>query len=93
MRKEEARAPGQKRIKYILPSLILTFGRTCEVIAVIEVHFLHALGKHELVDGACGKEGEKKEKDKMRNEGCTAAAPQVQIKRQFPSHVPVIRIE
>jgi len=73
VRKEEARAPGQKRIKYILPSLILTFGRTCEARAVEEDHFLHALGKHELVDGACGKEGGERQKNKVRKEEASAA--------------------
>ena len=47
-------------------SLILS--RTCEATALLEVHALHAHGEHELVDGACGREGEarKKEKGRMR---------------------------
>jgi hypothetical protein len=28
----------------------LTLSRTCKALAVIEVHTLHALGKHDLVD-------------------------------------------
>jgi hypothetical protein len=42
--------------------LILTFGRTCEVSAVAEVHGLHAFGKHDLVNGTC--EGKAKEENK-----------------------------
>ena len=45
----------------------LTFSRTCEALAVTEVHALHALGELDLVDGTCRKEGEKREKEKMRN--------------------------
>ena len=30
--------------------------RTFEATAVTEVHFLHALGEHEFVDGTCGRE-------------------------------------
>jgi hypothetical protein len=49
------------------------FSRTCEAFAAQEVHFLHALGEHELVDSACRWEGEETEKEKMRNEEARAA--------------------
>ena len=41
--------------------------------AVIEVHFLHAVGEHELVDGTCGREGKTRGKDTVRNEEACAA--------------------
>ena len=44
----------------------LTLSRTCEATAAGEV--LHAVRKHDLVDSACGKEGEEREKDKVRSE-------------------------
>ena len=54
-------------------SLILnsypTLSRTCEALALIEVHGLHAFGEHDLVDSACGWEGEVRKKDKVRSEG------------------------
>jgi hypothetical protein len=34
--------------------------RTCEAIAAVEVHSLHAFGEHDLVDSTCGREGKKK---------------------------------
>ena len=46
----------------------LTLSRTCEARAVLEVHGLHTLGEHDLVDGTCGREGEKRKKDETRNE-------------------------
>ena len=36
-------------------------GRTCEAKALLEAHTLHAFGEHDLVDSACGREGEEKE--------------------------------
>ena len=42
--------------------------RTCDVLAVLEVHTLHALGEHDLVDSTCGREGKEREEDKVRNE-------------------------
>ena len=51
----------------------LTLSRTCEVLAEAEVHALHAFGEHDLVDGTCGREGEEREKEKMRNEEARAA--------------------
>ena len=54
-------------------TLPLIVSRTCEALAVTEVHALHALGELDLVDGTCRKEGEKREKEKMRNEGRAAA--------------------
>jgi hypothetical protein len=50
-----------------------TLCRTCEVIAVLEVHALHALGEHDLVDITCRWEGEERKKEKMRNEESRAA--------------------
>ena len=47
--------------------------RTCEANAVVEVHTLHALGEHELVNGTCEWESKKREKDKVRNEETRAA--------------------
>ena len=49
---------------------------TLEAIAVGEVHVLHALGEHDLVDSTCGREGEEREKDKVRNEEARAAGRQ-----------------
>ena len=51
----------------------LTVSRTCEAIALLEVHGLHAFGEHDLVDGTCGREGDEKEKEKVRNEEACAA--------------------
>ena len=42
--------------------------RTCDALAALEVHCLHALGKHDLVDSTCGWESKEREKDKVRNE-------------------------
>ena len=52
--------------------------RTCEAVAVLEVHVPHALGKQELVDGTCRWEGDETEKEKVRNEEARAAEPQPQ---------------
>ena len=46
--------------------------RTYEAPAVIEVHGLHALGEHDLVDLACGREDKERERE-MRNEETRAA--------------------
>ena len=35
-------------------------GRTCEALAEVEVHGLHSFGECELVDSACGREGEER---------------------------------
>ena len=51
----------------------LTLSHTCEALAVAEVHGLHSFGEYELVDSACGREGEEKESNKMRNEEACAA--------------------
>ena len=40
----------------------LTVSRTGEALAVRKVHFLHAHGEHDLVDGTCGSEGEERGK-------------------------------
>ena len=39
--------------------------RTCEALAVLEVHAMHAFGEHDLVDGTCGREGKEKKKEKV----------------------------
>ena len=70
MRNEEAcAAESQERKINMNLTHPLTLSRTCEALAVAEVHGLHAFGEHELVDSACGWEGEVREKDKVRNEG------------------------
>ena len=51
----------------------LTLSRTGETKARLEIHVLHALGEHDLVDGTCGREGEERKKDKVRNEEACAA--------------------
>ena len=53
----------------------LTLSRTCEALAVVEVHGLHAFGEYDLVDGTCGREGEVRERKTVRKEGRTAAEP------------------
>jgi hypothetical protein len=53
-----------------------TLCRTCDALAAEEVHALHALGEHDLVDSTCGKEGEEREKDKVRKEEASAAGRQ-----------------
>ena len=55
---------------------ILTLSRTCEALAVAEVHTLHAFGEHDLVDSACGREGEVREEEETRNEEACAAGRQ-----------------
>ena len=71
---------GRKNLlnKYDLHSY-LTLSRTCEVPASPEVHFLHAFGEHDLVDGACEREGEERKKDETRNEEACAAELQKTI--------------
>ena len=68
------RAAGRQNIlnKYD-PHSSLTLSHTCDGPAVLEVHTLHAHGEHDLVDGACGKEGKERENDKMRKEEASAA--------------------
>ena len=51
-------------------------GRTCEAVASMEVHTLHALGEHDLVDSTCRWEGEETEKETMRNKETSAAGRQ-----------------
>ena len=51
----------------------LTLSRTCKAPASVEVHALHAFGEHDLVDSACGREGDEREKDKVREEEARAA--------------------
>ena len=59
---EEACAAGRKNVlnKYE-PHSFLTLSRTCEARAAVEVHGLHAFGEHDLVDGTCGREGQRVE--------------------------------
>ena len=57
----------------------LTFSRTCEALAVAEVHALHAFGEYDLVDSTCGREGKERKKDEMRNEEVCAAESQKRI--------------
>ena len=47
--------------------------RTCEARAAAEVHGLHAFGEYDLVDSTCGREGDEREKEKVRNEEACAA--------------------
>ena len=51
----------------------LTLSRTCEALAGPEVHTLHTLGEHDLVDSACGREGKERKKDNVRKEEACAA--------------------
>jgi hypothetical protein len=50
--------------------------RTCDALAEREAHLLHAFGEHELADSTCGREGDEREKEKVRNEETRAAEPQ-----------------
>ena len=44
-----------------------------KITAASEVHGLHAFGEYDLVDGTCGREGEVRERNTVRNEGRAAA--------------------
>ena len=50
--------------------------RTSKFRALLEVHGLHAFGEYDLVDSTCGREGDEKEKEKVRNEEACAAESQ-----------------
>ena len=66
MRNEEARAAGLQNVlnKYEHhSSLRVTISRTCEP-AHVEVHTLHALGEHDLVDSTCGGKAKRGERIK-----------------------------
>jgi hypothetical protein len=53
-------------------ALRVTLSRTGEALAVAEVHGLHSFGEQELVDSACERGGEEREKDTLRKRvGCT----------------------
>ena len=54
----------------------LTVSRTCDALAVVEVHGLHAVGEHDLADVTCGREGDEREREKVRNEEASAAGRQ-----------------
>ena len=74
VRNEEACAAGRQNV--LLNNTFthsLTLSRTCEGIATHEVHFLHALGEHELANVTCEREGEERKKDQTRNEEACAA--------------------
>ena len=58
----------------------LTLSRTFEAPACLEVHGLHAVGEHDLVDSTYGREGEERGKDKVRKEEALAAEPNKRIK-------------
>jgi len=45
------------------PHSSLTLSRTCEALAVAEVHAMQSFGEYDLVDSACGRE------DGARGEG------------------------
>ena len=47
---------------------------------------MHAFGEHDLVDGTCGREGEEREKEKMRNEEARAADRQKLLIIVFREH-------
>ena len=68
--------------KYVLNKLWkLThpyLSRTCEAPAQGEIHFLHALGEHELANVTCEREGEERKKDQTRDkEACAAGRKNV----------------
>jgi hypothetical protein len=60
MRNEGGVRLNRQKCKVSMTSLIL-LRRTCEAIAVVEVHFLYALGEHEFVDGTCEKDDKERE--------------------------------
>ena len=41
--------------------------------AALEGDLLHAFGENDLVDGTCGRKGEERKKEKVRNEEACAA--------------------
>ena len=52
------RAAGlQNVLNYYDHHSSLTVSRTCEAVARPEIHALHTLGEHDLVDLACGRGG------------------------------------
>ena len=51
----------------------MTLNRTCDALAPTEVHTLHAVGEHDLVDSTLRVGGKEKENEKMRMEGRAAA--------------------
>jgi hypothetical protein len=57
-------------------TLPLTVSRTCDALAAPEGHTLHAVGERELVDGACERKGEEREKEKVRKEEVRASGRQ-----------------
>jgi hypothetical protein len=50
IRNEEASAAGLNHLINMNLTHSLTLSRTCDAFAVVEVHTLHALGEHDLVD-------------------------------------------
>jgi len=73
MRNEEARAAGRQNVLNKYDHHSSSTCRTCEARALTEIHCLHALGEHDLVDSTCGREGKEREKYKVRNEEARAA--------------------
>ena len=61
-----------------------TLCRTCDALAAEEVHALHALGEHDLVDSTCRWEGEEAEKETMRNKETSAAGRQNVLNKYEP---------
>ena len=51
----------------------MTLIRTCEAAAAAERHTLHAHGEYDLIDSACRREGDEREKEEVRNEEACAA--------------------
>ena len=75
MRNEGAFAAKSPKTINMTFTHTLNRSRTCKARAAKEVHGLHAFGEHDLVDGTCGREGDEREKEKVRNEEACAAEP------------------
>ena len=78
--RKQVRAEPPKRNKSYEPSSSHILSLTFEARAVVEVHVLHALGEHDLVDSTCGREGEGRKEDKMRNEESRARKSESSVK-------------
>ena len=96
MRNEEAIAADRRKLESWTLTRPSSQPRTCEPpnifravpcpFAFPEVHALHSLGEHDLVDSTCGWEGEKKGKDKVRNEEACAAGRQNVLNKYDINH-------
>jgi hypothetical protein len=51
-----------------------------DAVAAGQIHALHALGEHELVDCACRREGKERENEKMRNEEACGWRKRISLK-------------